>query len=242
MSFYQQIAPYYHHIFKLNQAQVTFIKAFIPKKDAFIVDVGCGIGTLSFEMARVYTNVIGLDIDAEMIGVASQRKENEQSIVSFIQGGMLDVTQLFKPKSVDTLVCFGNTLPHLNSLEEVQLFFQLVKTILKEDGKLVMQLVNYNSILANNTESLPVIENEEIRFERNYGFKNNVQKIDFLTRLTVKANNTIINNSVELLAVLQEDIEKALLHCGFEHIQCFGSFTKETYKPKESPALIVVAW
>lgn len=242
MTFYQQIAPYYHHIFKLNQALVNFIKAFTPNKDALIVDVGCGIGTLSFEMAKVYPNVIGIDIDAEMIRVAAERKEHEHSSVSFIQGGMLEVTHLFKPKSVDTLLCFGNTLPHLNTLEAVSLFFKQARTVLKDEGRFLIQLVNYNSILANNIKSLPQIENEVIRFERKYRFNNNAQKIDFNTRLTVKADNSIINNSIELLAILQKDVETTLLTCGFEHVQCFGNFSKEPYNPLESSALIITAW
>lgn len=70
MTFYQQIAPYYHHIFKINVNQVDFIKLKIPETDCHILDIGCGIGTLSFELAQYYKNVVGIDMDTEMIRAA----------------------------------------------------------------------------------------------------------------------------------------------------------------------------
>ncbi|SNR50891.1 Methyltransferase domain-containing protein [Lutibacter agarilyticus] len=67
MSFYKQIVSYYHHIFKINANQVDFIKLKILEGDFKVLDVGCGIGTLSFELANYYKHVLAIDMDAEMI-------------------------------------------------------------------------------------------------------------------------------------------------------------------------------
>ena len=60
MSFYQQISSYYHHIFKINASQIDFIKLKVPEKDCRILDIGCGIGTLSLELNKYYKQVQGI--------------------------------------------------------------------------------------------------------------------------------------------------------------------------------------
>ncbi|MBS3994116.1 MAG: class I SAM-dependent methyltransferase [Bacteroidetes bacterium] len=241
MSFYRQIAPYYHHIFKINQAQVNYITETISDKNALIVDMGCGIGTLSLELANYYNQVRGVDVDTSMIA-AAKRKVGMRDGVEFVQGSMLDLIKIFKPNSVDGLVCFGNTLVHLNSMNEVHQFFMQAKTVLKPDGKLLVQLVNYDRILTKNITSLPLIENEEIIFERYYKFNESSEKIDFNTKLTVKEGGEILKNTVKLLPVLQHNIATLLTTSGFKNTHFYGNFTNEDFNPESSPALVFVAW
>ena len=241
MSFYQQIAPYYHHIFKINSNQVDFIKFIIPESDSKILDIGCGIGTLSFELTNYYKNILGIDMDAEMIRVASKNMVAASKSLHFQQLSMLKLDAFIDEKSLDSIICFGNTLVHLNSLNEIANFLQQSKAILKSNGKLLLQIVNYNRIIEKNIKQLPLIENDEIIFERNYFYRKTENKIDFNTRLTVKSTQQIIENSIELLPLLKEELALLLNKAGFKNCNYYGNFNKETYAI-DSPALIVEAW
>jgi glycine/sarcosine N-methyltransferase len=241
MSFYQQIAPYYHHIFKINANQVDFIKFIIPESDSKILDIGCGIGTLSFELTNYYKNILGIDMDAEMIRVASKNMVAASKSLHFQQLSMLKLDAFIDEKSVDSIICFGNTLVHLNSLNEIANFLQQSKAILKSNGKLLLQIVNYNRIIEKNIKQLPLIENDEIIFERNYFYRKTENKIDFNTRLTVKSTQQIIENSIELLPLLKEELALLLNKAGFKNCNYYGNFNKETYAI-DSPALIIEAW
>jgi glycine/sarcosine N-methyltransferase len=241
MSFYQQIAPYYHHIFKINANQVDFIKFIIPESDSKILDIGCGIGTLSFELTNYYKNILGIDMDAEMIRVASKNMVAASKSLHFQQLSMLKLDAFIDEKSLDSIICFGNTLVHLNSLNEIANFLQQSKAILKSNGKLLLQIVNYNRIIEKNIKQLPLIENDEIIFERNYFYRKTENKIDFNTRLTVKSTQQIIENSIELLPLLKEELALLLNKAGFKNCNYYGNFNKETYAI-DSPALIIEAW
>ncbi|MEX1381791.1 class I SAM-dependent methyltransferase [Lutibacter sp.] len=241
MSFYQQIASYYHHIFKINVNQVDFIKTKIPESDSSLLDIGCGIGTLSFELTKYYKNVLGIDMDAEMIRVASKNKQTELKSVEFQQISMLKLEDSIDENSIDGIVCFGNTLVHLNSLEEIADFLQQSKTVLKPKGKLLLQIVNYDKILTKNIKQLPILENDEILFERNYYYRELENKIDFNTRLTVKATQQIIENSIELLPLLKKELSYLLNEAGFNNCNYYGNFKQESYAI-ESPALIIESW
>jgi len=241
MSFYQQIAPYYHHIFKINVNQVDFIKLKIPESDCKVLDIGCGIGTLSVELTKYYKNVIGIDMDAEMIRVASKTIESTSKSIQFQQTSMLKLNAFIDKNTLDGIICFGNTLVHLNSLDEIADFLQQSKAVLKSNGKLLFQIVNYDKIIEKNIKQLPIIKNDEIIFERNYYYRKSENKIDFNTRLTVKLPQQIIENSIELLPVLKNELAILLKNAGFNNCNYYGNFNQESYSI-DSPALIVEAW
>jgi len=241
MSFYQQIAPYYHHIFKINVNQVDFIKLKIPESDCKVLDIGCGIGTLSLELTKYYKNVLGIDMDAEMIRVASKTIESTSKSIQFQQTSMLKLNAFIDKNTLDGIICFGNTLVHLNSLDEIADFLQQSKAVLKSNGKLLFQIVNYDKIIEKNIKQLPIIKNDEIIFERNYYYRKSENKIDFNTRLTVKLPQQIIENSIELLPVLKNELAILLKNAGFNNCNYYGNFNQESYSI-DSPALIIEAW
>jgi glycine/sarcosine N-methyltransferase len=241
MSFYKQIAPFYHHIFKINVNQVDFIKLKIPESNCKVLDIGCGIGTLSFELTNYYTNVLGIDMDAEMVRAALNKKKDNSKSIQFQQISMLKLDTFFDKNAVDGIICFGNTLVHLNSLDEIADFLQQSKAVLKSNGKLLLQIVNYDKILKKNIKQLPLIENDEIIFERNYCYRISENKIDFNTRLTVKSTQQIIENRIELLPLLKKELALLLNKSGFDNCNYYGNFKSELYTIN-SPALIVEAW
>ncbi|HMR17630.1 MAG TPA: methyltransferase domain-containing protein [Mariniflexile sp.] len=241
MGFYQQIAPYYHHIFKINSTQVDFIRLKIPESDGTVLDVGCGIGTLSFALTNYYKSVLGIDMDAEMIRAASIKKGNKPESVQFKQLSMLELNTSFAENSINGIICFGNTLVHLNTLEEMSEFLQQSKTVLKSNGKLLLQIVNYDKIIEKNITQLPLIEYDTITFERYYSYRKLENKIDFNTRLTVKSTQQLIENGIALLPLLKKELAQLLNNAGFKHCNYYGNFNEEPYTI-DSPALIVEAW
>jgi len=241
MSFYQQIAPYYHHIFKINANQIDFIKSKLPENNCDVIDIGCGIGTLSFELITYYKTVLGIDMDAEMIQTALSKKDDKHKHLHFKQLSMLELNAFIAENSVDGIICFGNTLVHLNSLDDIADFLQQSKKVLKVNGKLLLQIVNYDKVFSKNITQLPLIENDDIRFERNYQYQKSENKIDFNTLLTVKATQQRIENSIALLPLLKNELALLLDKAGFKNCNYYGNFNKEPYAI-DSPALIIEAW
>jgi 2-polyprenyl-3-methyl-5-hydroxy-6-metoxy-1,4-benzoquinol methylase len=241
MIFYKTIAPYYHHIFKINVNQINFTKSNFNQPNAKIIDIGCGIGTLSFELNNYYTQVLGIDMDAEMIRVAKEKGKKTSKSIEFKQLSMLELDTTIDERSIDGIVCFGNTLVHLNTFEEIASFLKQSKAVLKPNGKLLLQIVNYDRILSKNIKQLPKIDNDEILFERNYYYQKTAHKIDFNTRLTVKSSKEIIENSIKLLPVLKNDLALLLNNAGFKNCNYYGNFNKDPYTI-DSPALVISAW
>lgn len=95
--------------------------------------------------------------------------------------------------------------------------------VLKEDGKFLLQILNYDNIVSNSITSLPLIDNERIKFVRNYQFHKN-GFISFNTSLLIKSNNQTIENSIWLKPVFINKLKNTLIKCGFRSVELYGGF------------------
>jgi len=244
MDFYESIAPYYHHIFPLNPDQAVFTRSvFLHSEGISLLEVGCGIGSLSFELSTTYPTIIGIDLDKAMLAKAEETKAALTTLENpplFYQVNMLSMMDTFHTAQFDGILCFGNTLVHLDSEEQVLDFFSQCHMALKEGGKLLFQILNYDKILQLCITSLPVTDNELIRFVRTYAFPQHSEKIDFITTLTIKETHQTIRNKITLLPLKKNTLLKLLLQAGFNKLCFYGNYHSQPFS-MESEILVVKA-
>jgi len=231
MAFYDSIASWYDYIFPAAPAQVEFIeKRMGHLSNCKVADVGCGTGNLSIQLAQKGANVTGLDLDSEMLRLA-RHKSNATENPDFICADMLQLSGLFKPDSLDAVVCFGNTLVHLQRPGNVRSFFQQCKTVLKPGGRLLFQIINYDYVLDEGIMGLPSIDNEHICFERAYELREQDELINFKTKLTVKDSNKVIKNVTTLQPLRKDLLMQILADTGYGERHLFGSFMQTPLQP-----------
>lgn len=236
MSFYQSISEHYEQIFPLNKIQIEFIKKSLHNfANSSVLDIGCGTGNLSLELAKLFSQVTAIDLDEAMLKRAIIKNVNG---VEFLKMNMLDIEKTFSQNAFDAVICFGNTLVHLNGTNEILDFFKQAKNILKEDGKLLFQMINYDRIIDHKVQGLPTIENEQIKFERNYTYKIEQNRVDFETILTVKNTGQLIQNTIVLYPLRKDEILKHLKVAGFEDVQFYGNFKSDTFAIDSIPLVV----
>ena len=236
--FYSSIAKYYNQIFPLNENQVDFVKSYIqPLADKNILDVGCSTGQLAQKLASFGSQVIGIDLNADMIEIAN--KENQEASVKFMLGNMLDLDSHFDKSSLDAVLCFGNTLVHLDSIDEAARFFESASRILKPGGKLLLQILNYDYILDDHVEELPLIDGPKLSFIRKYDLpEQQGDKIIFNAELVIKSTRDSLFHASRLLPLRKNDLQQLLSHYGFEHTKYFAGFDKNPCKGNYLPLVV----
>ncbi len=236
MSFYKSIAHVYDFIFPANLHQVDFVKKCIPEiSEANLLDVGCGTGNLALALAEHCMNITGVDIDKKMLAIAQSK--DRPANVHFANGNMLNLTEQFDSDLFDGLICFGNTLANLDGLNDMEVFLLQCKQLLKPGGKLLIQIVNYDRVLNEHINSLPTIENNIIKFERDYEYISRINRIDFISTLTDKLNGEVIHNKHQLYPLTEMELFKLLGKLGFEVLNRFGSFNGEPINMDSIPMI-----
>ena len=237
--FYTSIAPHYQYIFPFNPAQIEFLKHVLPYNGARVLDVGCATGDLAFALTHFGFPTWAFDYDDQMIQIAQKTKQEDSMFPVFEQLDMRQIDERFPESYFDTVICFGNTLVHLLSDDDIRKFIQSVFKVLSPEGKFTIQILNYQHILENQVKSLPVIDNEHILFERNYEFESGSELIDFNTKLTVKSTDQEIKNSTKLYAIRQNKLQEILEEAGFINIEFFGSFNREPLTALSLPLVLI---
>jgi SAM-dependent methyltransferase len=239
MEFYQSIAKLYDYIFPLNPEQINFVRSCIPDTgNAKVLDVGCGSGSLCLAMAPVFKKVVGIDPDQSMLYLARKKAGTQFSNLQFLPYGMLGLENKFQKESFDAILCFGNTLVHLGSEAEILAFLTQARALLRQKGKLFLQIIHYDRIIDQDIKGLPTIENEQIKFVRNYHFHAEDNSLDFETILTDKKSSKDIRNVIPLHPIRKDALKYLLIKAGFSHIAFYGNFKKDHLLDSSVPLII----
>ncbi len=122
------------------QSLAAYRWALKQAKGARVVDVGCGVGYGTVELAREAHLVIGLDQDQEALTLAGQRYQANNLL--WVQGVADSLP--FRDASVDLICCF-QVLEHLQQPER---FLQEARRILAADGILLLTTPNRSAVFS----------------------------------------------------------------------------------------------
>lgn len=238
MSFYQEIANYYHYLFPANSNQINFIKDTIntPPKD--VLDIACGAGLYSVELAKLGYSLTAVDLDVKMVEKAKINAIKNDLNINVVLANMLSLDKL--EYKFDTAFCIGNSITHLSNIEEISKFLVNVYNLLKSNGNIVFQIINYDRILNKRITNLPTINNTSINltFNRNYEYNNG--KILFNTILKVDDKEYV--NSIPLYPISSSEFLSLLEIVGFNNINTYGNFLYRKYDKDNSYHLVIKAY
>ncbi|WP_042698841.1 class I SAM-dependent methyltransferase [Thermococcus sp. PK] len=115
------------------------------KEKGKVLDLACGVGGFSFLLEEYGFEVVGIDIDDEMIKKAREYAKEKNSKVEFIVG---DARKLpFEDETFDYVLFLGNTTVHF-SPKELNEVFKEVKRVLKKDGLFLINFVDMRELLS----------------------------------------------------------------------------------------------
>lgn len=110
-----------------------------------IIDLGCGSGRHSIELAKRGYDVVGVDISTIMLAEARKRAEEAGVNIEFYQGDLSRLERLFKGENglFSGAICLCESgLGVLGGWEEDLRFLKSVHMLLKVGGKLILTTFN----------------------------------------------------------------------------------------------------
>ncbi len=235
MAFYEKLSTYYDELFPLRESRLSFVLSNLLKPD--VLDIGCATGDLAIALSKNDYTLTGIDLDEDMIKIA-KRKINNNKIIFKVEN-MLNIKSIFKNESFNSILCLGNTLVHLKDLVEFIVFFKSIRTLLKNNGIFIIQIVNYDRILKKEIRTLPDLKRDGLLFERKYVKKKEKDNLEFIGILTIDKNEKKLVSTEILYPLTSQELKECLIEAGFINIKVFGD-EKHSKFTEESPAIIAV--
>lgn len=99
----------------------------LPQRSVRILDVGCGAGWLSLELARRGHHVTGIDIAAKRVEIAIETAAREGVSIDY---RTISLEELDLPNHFDVIVCYGS-LHHFPRISEA---VSKIRSLLKDHG------------------------------------------------------------------------------------------------------------
>ncbi|MDF2524777.1 MAG: methyltransferase type 11 [Clostridiales bacterium] len=241
MGFYEQISKYYDYIFPTGEAQLKFIKETVGEPGKKVLDVACGSGGYSLELAKAGFRMTASDLDDAMVSKARDKAHKAGLNINILQSDMQELEGKLKEK-FDCIFCIGNSIVHLGSTGEIQKALSQMYNLLEDSGSLVLQIINYDRVIKFGINELPLLKDDSIGLEfiRKYEKDKETELINFNTILTINnsEDNVKYENSIKLFPLMSSDLQRILQDAGFNQIQMFGDFNGSPYN--ENSFMLVV--
>ena len=233
MGFYQELSRYYDEIFAVDAGEMAFVGTLLQDAKR-ILDVGCGTGNKTVHFSAKAIEVVAVDLDEEMI--AKAKVLNARSNIHYDVVNMLDIGEAFKGRHFDGITCLGNTLVHLPSPEAIQAVLEKMRALLAPGGVCIVQILNYDRIIAAKAHTLPVLDTLNTRFMRGYEWRDG--KMHFVTALELKKTGQVLHNDIVLYPLRKDEFTRMLRDAGFRQVDYYGSYQGE---PHNDTSFVTIA-
>ena len=239
--FYDELANNYDEMISFDNAvekKKNLLKNFVNLNTITAADIGCGSGVDSIALSTVGIKVTAFDPSTEMLKVAKVNAKKMNINVEFYNSAADQIPKEHNNK-FDLVISLGNTftnIPHEKFNDSIKRCYD----ILKPNGQLLIQVLNYTGILMDKKRIVSIKEGKDKYFIRFYDF---ISEQIIFNILTYSRNNNydFKLSSTRIYRQLSEDYISGLKTFGFNSISFFGDLNFSEFIPSQSKDLIVLA-
>ena len=103
---------------------IQLLREYHINSEDFIVDLGCGTGTVTRILDKAGYDCIGIDMSQDMLTIASEKTiDNGQEIVYSLQ----DMREFSLPYEASAMISIGDSMNYITSVSDLKSVFKSVK-------------------------------------------------------------------------------------------------------------------
>ncbi|MGN0488422.1 MAG: class I SAM-dependent DNA methyltransferase [Ruminococcus sp.] len=201
------------------------------------LDLACGTGNLTLELAKAGVDIYGIDGSEEMLSQAINKSAQQGLNILFLCQKMQEI-DLYG--TIDTCVCTLDSINHMTDIKDVQKTFDRVSLFMNKGGYFLFDLntiYKHREILCNN---IFVYDTEDVYCVWQNSLKeNNLVEIDLDFFIPEDEVYFRASEHFEERAYSDEEITAMLNKAGFEKIALYGEMTFDSPKDTEQRVIYV---
>jgi glycine/sarcosine N-methyltransferase len=252
MSLYAMLAPVYGRLFPVHPEAALFLeraasqglderKPAESRRRAF--DAGSATGGHVLALAERGWAADGIEPEPSMAKASRARAAAlGLSAARFFEGDMRDALRLLGGEGEGRYslgLCLGNTLPHLPDEDSLDVFLDAARRLLRGDGALALQLLNYGRPGVGPGFAFPELRADALVMRRKYeaGPRG---KLRFIVELDIDGK-TAFGEEALLTPLAPATLCAALSRAGFTDIDLFGAWSGISFDEGRDPYILAVA-
>lgn len=222
----------------LVRSQVDGIERFLTLEPrARVLDLGCGRGAQTIELARRGYRVLGMDADERPLAHGRAAAREEKVYVHFTKN---DPRQIPYRGEFDAVLCLCSSFGRLASERDDQRALESVLKSLKPGARLLMDQLNKEWLMRHfepNAWTQGEGKGEVLLEEVSFNFETG--RLDSLRTIVGKdGSRTPVRTSMRVYTLTE--LKDLLVRAGLRYAGCFGGFDGSAYG-MDSPRMIVMA-
>jgi SAM-dependent methyltransferase len=206
------------------------------------LDAGCGTGFHSLLLAGMGVQVTAADVSAEMVERLGSRARAAGVDIVSVQTDFRTLAAHVSPP-FDAIFCLGNSLPHLLAGDDLADALGNFHTLLRPDGVVVLQILNYERILAVRERVLNVRKSGAATYVRfyDYDLPGGLLRFNILSLTEGAGGVSPALASVLLRPWSRGEVTAALDRAGLGGTEAYGNVALAPYDPASSADLVLLA-
>lgn len=143
MASYNEFAPFYDRFIKPVDYKAranyfhSIIKNYIEEQQNLLLDLACGTGSLSIELAKLGYDVIAADASPQMLSLAQQKAFDAEQRILFLNQRM-ETLDLYG--TINACVCALDSLNHITDIRALKRAVSRVSLFLEPGGVFVFDM------------------------------------------------------------------------------------------------------
>lgn len=199
---------------KIEENQKFFIDHNIqPTSSGLAFDLGAGCGFQSVPLAQLGFRVVAMDLSAKML--AQLKKAAKDLPIKTVCDDLSNFTN-YESGKIELVVCMGDTLTHLDTLNQVQALLDAVFSALEIGGHLILSFRNLTQELVGLDRFIPVKSSETTIFTCFLEFEKESVKVHDIIYEKNKDQWVLKKSVFQKLRISPDWIQKYLRQIGFK--------------------------
>lgn len=132
-----------------------------PSQSGIAIDLGAGNGMQSIPLAELGYQVSAVDFSGKLLTELEQSRQDLP--IRIIEADILDFNQ-YAHLQPELVVCMGDTLPHLTSLEDLRKLFEQIHDQLQPGGQFILSFRDLSHELKGADRFIPVRSDNDVIF------------------------------------------------------------------------------
>ena len=206
-----------------------------------VLDTATGTGLYAIAFAQAGAGVTGTDLSAEMLEQAAHNARATAVEVTW-QALPMEAHAALGAARFDLITCLGNSLPHLLTDELLDSTLAGFYRLLRPGGTLLLQLLNYEKVLAGRERLVSADRHGDQEFIRFYDFPADGSLLfNVLSLHWTEGRARHDWSTVPLRPYRAEELVAALSARGFAECAAFGSLGFAPFVQAASETVLITA-